>query len=100
MNAMIRRAGMRNPDSSPSIRHGTGKFIAPSRFRAVVQPEDCTGCELCIDRCFFEALSMDQEDRLAVVEGKNCMGCGVCQVICPTEAIVMREARPETFVPA
>jgi Pyruvate/2-oxoacid:ferredoxin oxidoreductase delta subunit/predicted transcriptional regulator len=83
-----------------SIRHGTGKFIAPSRFRAVVQPEDCTGCELCIDRCFFEALSMDQEDRLAVVESKSCMGCGVCQVICPTEAVVMREARPESFVPA
>jgi Pyruvate/2-oxoacid:ferredoxin oxidoreductase delta subunit len=83
-----------------SIRHGTGKFIAPSRFRAFVEAENCNGCELCIDRCFFEALAMGEEEHRAVVEEKNCMGCGVCQVVCPTEAILMQEARPEAFVPA
>jgi Pyruvate/2-oxoacid:ferredoxin oxidoreductase delta subunit len=83
-----------------SIRHGTGKFIAPSRFRAFVQAADCNGCELCVDRCFFEALSMGEEDHLAAIDGKKCMGCGVCQVICPTEAIHLEEARPEAFVPA
>jgi ferredoxin/DNA-binding transcriptional ArsR family regulator len=83
-----------------SIRHGTGKFIAPSRFRASVQAADCNGCELCIERCFFEALTMGGDDHLAEIDGKKCMGCGVCQVVCPTDAIRMDEARPEAFVPA
>jgi Pyruvate/2-oxoacid:ferredoxin oxidoreductase delta subunit len=83
-----------------SLRHGAGKFAAPSRFRAVVQAEECSGCAMCIDRCFFDALSMEGEDHRALVEGESCMGCGLCQVSCPTEAILMQEARPETFVPA
>ncbi len=83
-----------------SLRHGAGKFAAPSRFRAFVQAEECSGCGMCIDRCFFEALTMEGQDHRALVEGESCMGCGLCQVSCPTEAILMQEARPETFVPA
>jgi Pyruvate/2-oxoacid:ferredoxin oxidoreductase delta subunit len=83
-----------------TLRDGTGKFIAPSRYRARVEAQDCTGCELCIERCFFEALSMREKERVAQVEEASCMGCGVCQVICPTDAILMHATRPEEFVPA
>lgn len=83
-----------------SIRSGLGKFVAPSRFRAAIQTEDCNGCELCIDRCFFDAMHMVEADTLAAVDQEKCMGCGVCRVVCPTDAISMELVRPQEFIPA
>jgi ferredoxin len=64
-----------------------------------VDPDECIGCDLCLDRCYFDAMSMDGDRELAVVDQENCMGCGLCQVVCPTDAIIMQEARPAAFVP-
>ncbi len=83
-----------------SLKYGSKKFAAPSRFRASVDAEECNSCALCLDRCYFEALSLEDESGLAVVDRENCMGCGLCQVVCPTDAIAMEVARPEEFVPA
>lgn len=83
-----------------SIRTGLGKFVAPSRFRATVLEDDCNGCELCVERCFFEAMRMVQANTLAAVDEEKCMGCGVCRVVCPTDAISMQLIRPQEFVPA
>lgn len=83
----------------PSVRDDLGTFAAPSRYRASVDPEECIGCELCLERCYFKALSMEEDDELAVIDAENCMGCGLCQVVCPTDAILMEAARPEEFVP-
>ena len=86
--------------SWPSITPGVRKFVAPSRFEAQVDAELCSGCEVCLDRCFFGAVSMAGENGTAVVDPEKCMGCGVCAVTCPTEAINLKETRPEDFVPA
>ena len=83
----------------PSVRTDLGKFAAPSRYQAWVDPEECIGCELCLERCYFNAMSMEEDEELAAVAAENCMGCGLCQVVCPTDAILMREVRPEEFVP-
>ena len=83
----------------PSVRNDRGKFAAPSRFRAWIDPEECIGCELCLERCFFDAMRMQEEENLAAVDADDCMGCGLCQVVCPTDAILMQEARSEAFIP-
>jgi Pyruvate/2-oxoacid:ferredoxin oxidoreductase delta subunit/predicted transcriptional regulator len=83
-----------------SVRTGVGKFVAPSRYQALVDPDECTGCAECVDRCFFEAVSMETEDGSATVVAEKCMGCGLCQVVCQPTAISMQEARSEEFVPA
>jgi ferredoxin len=83
----------------PSIRTGLGKFVVPSRFEAVVDADLCSGCETCLDRCFFDAISMEGEDDTAVVNPEKCMGCGLCMVTCPEEAISLNEVRPQDFVP-
>lgn len=83
----------------PSVRPETGTFVAPSRYKAWVDPEECIGCDLCLERCYFKALRMEEDRELAVVDPDNCMGCGLCQVVCPTDAILLQEARPEEFVP-
>ena len=81
-----------------SVMSGPKKWVAPSRFTAVVDADLCTGCEACVDRCFFDAITID--DDLAVVDEETCLGCGVCTVTCPTEAMRLVEARDADFVPA
>lgn len=81
-----------------AVMTGPKKWVAPSRYEAVVDAESCTGCESCLDRCFFKAISMNGET--AVVDREKCLGCGVCTVPCPTEAIRLKETRPAEFVPA
>jgi ferredoxin len=83
----------------PSVKAGVGKFAAPSRFRAVIDADACNGCELCIDRCFFDALKM-ADASLAAVDEDKCMGCGVCRVACMLDAINLKVVRPQEFVPA
>jgi Pyruvate/2-oxoacid:ferredoxin oxidoreductase delta subunit len=83
-----------------SVRDGLGKFIVPSRFKAEIQRDDCTGCELCVERCYFDAMHMEEDGMYARVDEENCLGCGLCQVVCAPEAIQMAETRPEEFIPA
>lgn len=84
----------------PSVRTGLGRFISPSRFAARVDPEACSACETCLDRCYFEALSMTGANETALVEAEKCMGCGLCLVTCPEDAIALDAVRPEAFIPA
>ena len=81
----------------PSIKAGSKRWVVPSRFEAVVDAELCSGCETCLDRCFFDAISI--EDDISIVDPEKCMGCGVCTVTCPNEAISLKEVRPADFVP-
>jgi len=80
-----------------AVMKGATKWVSPSRYRAVVDADMCSGCETCIDRCFFDALSM--KDDIAVVDEEKCLGCGVCAVVCPTEALSLKEVRESDFVP-
>lgn len=50
--------------------------------RAVIDPERCTGCGDCLERCRFEAISSEFE-----VDPISCEGCGVCHYFCPSRAI-------------
>jgi len=81
-----------------SVTAGQKKWVVPSRFAAVVDPDLCAGCETCAERCFFDAIAVN--DDLAVVNAEKCMGCGVCTVSCPTEALRLKETRAADFVPA
>ncbi len=80
-----------------AIMKGPKKWVAPSRFVAVVDNDLCTGCETCLDRCFFDALYLQEE--FAAVDPEKCLGCGVCTVVCPTEALKLKEVRSSDFVP-
>lgn len=60
--------------------------FARSNFVARVN-EECAACETCVDRCFFNALSLPEGSDRVEVDESRCMGCGVCTVTCPTEAL-------------
>lgn len=80
----------------PSPRTSEINFAAPSRYTAVIDRETCTDCEVCLDRCYFDAMAM--EDITKIFEDK-CVGCGLCAVVCPYESISLKETRAEAFVP-
>ena len=61
--------------------------MTPSSYIAVMDPSVCSGCELCIERCQFLALSM--EDDVSQVNRDRCVGCGICVTTCPEEAVSM-----------
>jgi NAD-dependent dihydropyrimidine dehydrogenase PreA subunit len=76
------------------------RVVDPSRFRAVIDEDACSGCGQCHERCYFGAISWtDGEGSISLVDGDKCMGCGLCLVTCPEEAITMEETRPREFVP-
>lgn len=49
---------------------------------AQIDPERCTECGECLERCQFHAISPE-----FVVDKIDCEGCGVCVHFCPVEAI-------------
>jgi electron transport complex protein RnfB len=48
-----------------------------SNYYAAVNPDECTGCETCLERCQIEAISMG-EDEVAQINLDRCIGCGLC----------------------
>ncbi|MEW6441963.1 MAG: 4Fe-4S dicluster domain-containing protein [bacterium] len=75
------------------------KFMAmPSRYRAAVEAESCSGCGSCVDLCNFKAIAVG-EDEVARIDGARCYGCGVCAYSCPEEAIRLNAVRSEDFIP-
>jgi len=58
---------------------------AKSNYISKVNQDLCKGCELCSERCPFQAITID--NAKSYVNAKKCYGCGVCAVTCPTNAI-------------
>ena len=95
-------------------------FVLRDRHDAVVtiDPDACTGCELCVVDCPYLALSMvpvepvaegtttaDNVERrrrsLAVVDPAACVGCGICVGSCSFGAMELPGvAGPATFADA
>jgi ferredoxin len=69
--------------------------------KAVVIEDNCigSGCELCIQICPFDALSLEHTDHVtdffgvAVVNEKRCTGCRLCEQACGWDAIHIDQPR-------
>ena len=67
------------------VEYGNWDIIAHSDFYAAVDPDLCTACEDCLERCQFNALKM--ADDTCNVDTAVCVGCGLCVTTCPAEAL-------------
>ena len=61
-----------------------------------IDPELCTACEVCMERCPMDAIKLDG-DFSEIIDGR-CIGCGVCIPTCPEEAISLT-AKPGMEAP-
>lgn len=58
---------------------------AHTSYMAVIDPELCTSCGTCEERCQMNAVT--EGDESFKIDTDNCIGCGVCVSTCPVEAI-------------
>jgi NAD-dependent dihydropyrimidine dehydrogenase PreA subunit len=80
------------------------QFYSPSRYLAVVDEEKCTGCQTCVERCYFNGVMMrpsvtSKKKKKAYVMSWNCMGCGSCILGCKQGAITFELVRPPEHIP-
>lgn len=54
----------------------------------VVDKDECTGCETCVETCPVEAISM--KDDKAEIDQETCTQCETCVPECPVEAIKIK----------
>jgi heterodisulfide reductase subunit A len=47
----------------------------------------CSGCKVCLVACPYDAISRDEQKKVAVVNQAVCTGCGTCVAACPCNAI-------------
>ena len=69
------------------------RYGAMGQSMVAITAQDCTGCDLCILHCPFEALlplldcPAEFKRRPIVVLEQNCVGCLSCIGSCPTDAL-------------
>jgi electron transport complex protein RnfB len=63
-----------------------------SNYYAVIDPDLCSACGVCGERCQMDAVTMGEGG--ASVSRDRCIGCGLCVPTCPEEAIRL-EVKPE-----
>src|SRR5690554_2636543 len=55
--------------------------------KAEIDVEQCIKCDLCRQKCRFEAIEFDNGYK---VDYYACQGCGVCEAVCPVNAVSLK----------
>ncbi|UCE13327.1 MAG: 4Fe-4S binding protein [Candidatus Heimdallarchaeota archaeon] len=71
---------------------------ADKEYVVIILPEQCDGCELCVEFCPTDVLEIDMEaynSRMLhpaiAVKPDECVGCQQCERICPSVSIFVTE---------
>jgi electron transport complex protein RnfB len=77
---------------------GIANSVAYANYYAVIDPDLCTNCGECINRCQVKAIS--EIKGVSTVDGNRCIGCGLCVTGCPEKvARLVRKADNEIVHP-
>jgi electron transport complex protein RnfB len=71
--------------------------VSKSEFRLIVNSDLCTGCEICIERCWIDVLRLENDRITADLD--RCLGCGACAYTCPTGALRLERKTPDEEQP-
>ena len=74
---------------------GIANVVAHSAYINQLDADKCILCGLCVDRCQFNALTLDSALHIDL---QRCAGCGVCTIACSEGALYL-VLRPESEVP-
>ena len=77
-------------------------LMTPNRFLAVVEESKCNGCQACVQRCPFEAVTMKPgatpDEQISSVNPERCKGCGLCILTCKPNALTYEIVRPPEYL--
>ncbi len=79
-------------------RNGAAPMINSTMYLSVIDPDSCTACGICVERCPVDAITQG-DDGIAVRREEYCIGCGVCARFCPSDAISLQEGLRRVCVP-
>ncbi|MFX0046945.1 MAG: ATP-binding protein [Candidatus Hermodarchaeota archaeon] len=78
-------------------RMGIVALINSTNFLSQIDPDLCSGCGTCIEKCPVDAIKLNNSD-VAEVNAEYCIGCGVCAHFCPENAITLLEGMRKVYV--
>ncbi|MFX0113775.1 MAG: DUF362 domain-containing protein [Candidatus Hodarchaeota archaeon] len=70
--------------------------LVDSNYYATVNPELCTGCGTCEERCQMEAIAVQND--VATIDLDYCIGCALCTTTCPEEALSLQLKAEDALV--
>ncbi|MFX0071050.1 MAG: DUF362 domain-containing protein [Candidatus Hermodarchaeota archaeon] len=77
---------------------GVAPIHTITSYKAIVNKEECIGCETCVEKCPMEAIELI--DNIAEINEDKCIGCGVCSHFCPQNALKLENTGSRNvFVP-
>ncbi len=77
-------------------RHPKPADICHSPYIVKFDPDECTNCEICIERCQMDVFS--EGDDVVSLNLNKCIGCGLCVTTCSGEALSLVR-KPEDQIP-
>jgi Pyruvate/2-oxoacid:ferredoxin oxidoreductase delta subunit len=63
-------------------------LMVRSEYIAVTEPDVCSHCGVCVERCMFDARGFN--DGKMEYRAEACLGCGLCVTGCPVNATSMQ----------
>ncbi|MBE9481801.1 MAG: CoB--CoM heterodisulfide reductase iron-sulfur subunit A family protein [Bacteroidetes bacterium] len=95
-------------------KHSESNFSAVLIEKPRYVTEDCTGCQICEEKCPVVVNDQYQWDlvgrkavyipfsianpRIAVIDIENCILCGLCEKVCPANAIDFTQEEKQTEI--
>ncbi|MBZ0216276.1 MAG: tRNA-dihydrouridine synthase, partial [Fimbriimonadaceae bacterium] len=81
--------------SKRSVKDYSEQFAKQRNYAEIVH-DTCKNptCNICIQVCFYEALSQNPEGKIDV-HTDNCIGCELCYDVCPFDSIRMKQTSDE-----
>ena len=65
--------------------------LTSGRIVSQVNERWCSGCELCVEACPYDARVRDPARGVVIVREALCQGCGACVAACPNGAASLKE---------
>jgi len=69
------------------------ELILHSEYIAATDMETCIHCGECVERCIFDARTLN--NKKMEYNSEACLGCGLCITICPVDATIMILREPK-----